>query len=130
MEHEQEQSEARTIQLGRQLADLDGDALVREALAITAHLTLGPIPPDDSLLTGTSRRSVPRIGVCPPEAIREANTHTLALAILRHHLQHQDRQRMWGPNGDATLEILQRIEQRLAAIPPDTQHSNTGSGGR
>ena len=130
MEHEQEQSEARTIQLGRQLAGLDGDALVREALAVTAHLTLGPIPPDDSLLTGTSRRSVPRIGVCPPEAIRAANTHTLALAIVRHHLQHQDRQRMWGPNGDATLEILQRIEQRLAAIPPDTQHSNTGSGGR
>ena len=73
---------------------------------------------------------MPRIGVCPPEAIRAANTETLALAIVRHHLEHQDRQEMWGPHRDAALEILQRIEQRLADIPPDTQHSNTGSGGR
>ena len=96
-------------------------SIMREALAFTAYLTLGPIPPDDSLLTDTSRRSVPRIGVCPPEAIRAANTKTLARAIVRHHLEHQDRQEMWGPHGKAALEILQRIEQRLAAIPPATR---------
>ena len=130
MQHQQAQIDARTIQLGRQLAGLDTAALVREALTVTAYLTLGPIPLDDSLLTDTSRRSARQIGICPPEAIRAANTDALALAIVRHHLEHQDRQELWGPHGDATLEILQRIEQRLAAIPPDTQHSNTGSGGR
>ena len=102
---------------------------MREALAFTAYLTLGPIPPDDSLLTGTSRRSVPGIVVCPPEAIRAADTDALALAIVRHHLEHQDRQGMWGPHGKAALEILQRIEQRLAAIPPTRNTATPDPGG-
>lgn len=110
------QRDARSMEIGRRLAADDPDTLIWEALAVSAHMILGIPPPDDPLLPGPAPDPNAPIA-CPPARIRAATAHHLAAAIVRHHLEHQDRKAaMWGPGGESAHAILKGIEHRIGQL--------------
>lgn len=110
------QRDARSVELGRRLAADDPDTIIWEALAVSAHMILGVPPHDDPLLASHDLDDRDPV-VCPPAAIRAATAHHLAAAIVRHHLEHQDRTHaLWGPVGDSVHAILNGIEHRIGPL--------------
>ena len=108
--------DARSVDFGRRLAADDADTLIWEALAVSAHLILGVPPPDDPLLDTFDPDERDPVA-CPPAAIRSASSHHLAAAILRHHLERQQRKNVWfGPAGESANAILKRVEERVGPL--------------
>ena len=115
-EQQQALRDARSVEIGRRLVADDTDTIIWEALAVSAHMILYVPPPDDPLL-GSHDLNDRDPMACPPTAVREATAGNLAAAIIRHHLETQNRKdALWGPAGESALAILKGIEQRIGPL--------------